>query len=142
MSLMAFCTHCGALVADGSRFCVGCGQPMGGDAALPPPPPPSPPAPAAAPLPPAPAAAPLPPAPAAAPLPPAPQAPSPAVPSLAPPPPPPPAPVQKVAFTVSGDLLPLVRLRLKAGQEVFAEAGRMVYKSPNMEWESRSVECS
>lgn len=40
-------------------------------------------------------------------------------------------------YTVQGDNLQVVRIRLKAGQEVYAEAGRMVYKTPSVAWESR-----
>jgi uncharacterized protein (AIM24 family) len=43
---------------------------------------------------------------------------------------------------VSGDHQQVARLRLKPGQEVFAEAGKMVYKSPNVEWETRTLECT
>ena len=35
-----FCTACGAAVAEGTRFCVKCGRPVGQAAAPPPPPPP------------------------------------------------------------------------------------------------------
>ena len=61
---------------------------------------------------------------------------------LAPPPPPPPPPLEKVAFTVSGDHQQMARVRLKPGQEIFAEAGKMVYKSPTVEWETRTIECT
>lgn len=40
-------------------------------------------------------------------------------------------------FTIQGDNLQVVRIRLKPGQEVYAEAGKMVYKFPAVEWESR-----
>jgi hypothetical protein len=36
-----FCTACGATIADGTRFCVKCGQPVGHAAPPPPPPPPA-----------------------------------------------------------------------------------------------------
>jgi hypothetical protein len=36
-----FCTACGATIADGTRFCVKCGQPVGQAAPPPPPPPPA-----------------------------------------------------------------------------------------------------
>jgi uncharacterized protein (TIGR00266 family) len=36
-----------------------------------------------------------------------------------------------------GDNLQVARLRLKPGQEVYAEAGKMVYKTPSVVWETR-----
>ena len=75
---MAFCTNCGASVSDGARFCVGCGQQVGGDAAP-----------------------------------------------------------EKLACTITGDNLQIARVYLKSGQEVYAEAGKMVYKTPNVCWETR-----
>lgn len=49
---------------------------------------------------------------------------------------PPPRP-EPLDYTIQGDNLQVVRLRLKAGQEVYAEAGKMVYKFPSVQWESR-----
>ena len=40
-------------------------------------------------------------------------------------------------YTIVGDNLQVARVRLKPGQEVYAEAGKMVYKTPNVEWETR-----
>lgn len=40
-------------------------------------------------------------------------------------------------YTIQGDNLQIARVRLKAGQEVYAEAGKMVYKTTNVQWESR-----
>lgn len=40
-------------------------------------------------------------------------------------------------YTVQGDNLQVVRIRLKHGQQVFAEAGKMVYKTPNVAWDTR-----
>jgi len=40
-------------------------------------------------------------------------------------------------YTIQGDNLQVVRLRLKPGQEVYAEAGKMVYKNPAVLWETR-----
>ena len=40
-------------------------------------------------------------------------------------------------YTIQGDNLQVVRIRLKPGQEVFAEAGKMVYKFPAVQWETR-----
>lgn len=83
---MTFCTHCGSALADGARFCTGCGQPVAGA--------PSP-------------------------------GPSPA-PALTP-----------LDYTIQGDNLQIVRIRLKPGQELYAEAGRMIYKQPQVVWETR-----
>jgi uncharacterized protein (AIM24 family) len=49
-------------------------------------------------------------------------------------PPPPPEPLD---YTIQGETMQVVRIRLKPGQDVFAEAGKMVYKLPETEWESR-----
>jgi uncharacterized protein (TIGR00266 family) len=40
-------------------------------------------------------------------------------------------------YLVQGDNLQVARLYLKPGQEVYAEAGKMVYKTSNVAWESR-----
>ncbi len=40
-------------------------------------------------------------------------------------------------YTIHGDNLQVVRIRLQPGQELFAEAGKMVYKTANVTWESR-----
>jgi len=40
-------------------------------------------------------------------------------------------------FTIQGDNLQVARVRLKPGQEVYAEAGRMVYKTANVQWDTR-----
>lgn len=40
-------------------------------------------------------------------------------------------------YTIQGDNLQVARLRLKPGQEVYAEAGKMVYKTVNVNWETR-----
>jgi uncharacterized protein (TIGR00266 family) len=40
-------------------------------------------------------------------------------------------------YTIQGDNLQVVRVRLKAGQEIYAEAGKMVYKTANVSWETR-----
>ena len=85
---MAYCTNCGAAIPESSRFCAGCGTPvgLGGTAA-------------------------------------APQA---APPVLGP-----------LDYTIHGDNLQVARVRLQPGQEVFAEAGKMVYKTPSVSWETR-----
>ena len=48
-----------------------------------------------------------------------------------------PAVVEPLDYTIQGDNLQVARLRLKPGQEVFAEAGKMLYKTPPVSWESR-----
>jgi uncharacterized protein (TIGR00266 family) len=40
-------------------------------------------------------------------------------------------------YTIHGDNLQVARVRLKPGQEVFAEAGKMLYKTPSVQWETR-----
>jgi uncharacterized protein (TIGR00266 family) len=40
-------------------------------------------------------------------------------------------------FTIQGDNLQVARVRLQSGQEVYAEAGKMVYKTANVQWETR-----
>jgi uncharacterized protein (TIGR00266 family) len=40
-------------------------------------------------------------------------------------------------YTIQGDNLQIVRLRLQPGQEVYADAGRMVYKTVNVQWDTR-----
>ena len=77
---MTFCTRCGSQIADGARFCAGCGQPAGAVAAV---------------------------------------------------------VVDALDYTIHGDNLQVARVRLKSGQEVYAEAGKMVYKTANVQWETR-----
>lgn len=49
-----------------------------------------------------------------------------------------PAPMaEPLDYTIQGDNLQVARIRLKPGQEIYAEAGKMVYKSANVEWETR-----
>ena len=45
--------------------------------------------------------------------------------------------VMPLDYTIQGDNLQVARVRLKAGQEVYAEAGKMVYKTANVQWETR-----
>jgi uncharacterized protein (TIGR00266 family) len=40
-------------------------------------------------------------------------------------------------YTIQGDNLQVIRIRLQPGQELFAEAGKMVYKQPQVAWETR-----
>jgi len=45
--------------------------------------------------------------------------------------------VQPLDYTIQGDNLQIIRVRLKPGQELYAEAGRMIYKQPQVIWETR-----
>lgn len=40
-------------------------------------------------------------------------------------------------YEIHGDNLQVIRCHLKPGQELFAEAGRMVYKTANVNWETK-----
>lgn len=40
-------------------------------------------------------------------------------------------------YTIQGDNLQIARVSLKSGQEVYAEAGKMVYKTTNVSWDTR-----
>ncbi len=40
-------------------------------------------------------------------------------------------------YTIQGDNLQIARIRLKPGQELYAEAGKMVYKTTSVQWETR-----
>jgi hypothetical protein len=49
-----------------------------------------------------------------------------------------PAPASEpLDYTIQGDNLQVARVRLKPGQELYAEAGKMVYKTANVKWETR-----
>jgi uncharacterized protein (TIGR00266 family) len=50
---------------------------------------------------------------------------------------PPPPPIERLEYTIAGDNLQIARVRLKSGQEVYAEAGKMVYKTANVAWDTR-----
>lgn len=52
-------------------------------------------------------------------------------------PPPQPYMATPLEYEIHGDNLQVARVRLKAGQEVFAEAGKMLYKTPSIQWETR-----
>ena len=43
----------------------------------------------------------------------------------------------KLEYTIEGDNLQVARVRLKPGQEIYAEAGKMIYKYPSVQWETR-----
>jgi uncharacterized protein (TIGR00266 family) len=40
-------------------------------------------------------------------------------------------------YTIAGDNLQIARVHLKSGQEVYAEAGKMIYKTPSVAWDTR-----
>ena len=40
-------------------------------------------------------------------------------------------------YTIQGDNLQIARVRLRPGQELYAEAGRMIYKTANVQWDTR-----
>jgi len=44
---------------------------------------------------------------------------------------------QPLDFTIQGDNLQVIRIRLKPGQELYAEAGKMLYKQTQVSWETR-----
>jgi uncharacterized protein (TIGR00266 family) len=46
-------------------------------------------------------------------------------------------PSQPLDYTIQGDNLQVARVKLKAGQEIYAEAGKMLYKTPSIQWETR-----
>lgn len=46
-------------------------------------------------------------------------------------------PMDPVSYKVEGDNLEVVRVKLKPGQEVYAEAGKMVYKTANVNWQTQ-----
>jgi uncharacterized protein (TIGR00266 family) len=47
------------------------------------------------------------------------------------------AQMEPLEYQIQGDNLQVARIRLKPGQEIFAEAGKMLYKTANIQWESR-----
>ena len=47
------------------------------------------------------------------------------------------APMLPLEYEIHGDNLEVVRVKLKHGQDIQAEAGKMVYKSPSVQWETR-----
>jgi uncharacterized protein (TIGR00266 family) len=49
-----------------------------------------------------------------------------------------PAPaVAALDYTIQGDNLQIIRIKLKPGEELYAEAGKMIYKQPQVVWETR-----
>ncbi len=47
------------------------------------------------------------------------------------------AKAEPLDYTIQGDNLQVARIRLKPGQEIYSEAGKMLYKTVNVHWESR-----
>lgn len=45
--------------------------------------------------------------------------------------------VAPLDYTIQGDNLQIARVRLQPGQELYADAGRMVYKTANVQWDTR-----
>ncbi len=96
---MAYCTNCGTQVPDSARFCINCGQTIGGSAgggtagsflgsttgSF------TAPTPVAEPL----------------------------------------------KYDIEGHNLQIARVHLKPGQEIYAEAGKMIYKTANVDWATR-----
>lgn len=44
--------------------------------------------------------------------------------------------VPKLEYTITGENLQMARVKLRPGQELYAEAGRMIYKTPAVEWQT------
>ena len=44
--------------------------------------------------------------------------------------------VGPLEYRIEGDNLQIVRIQLRTGQEIFAEAGKMVYKTTSVEWKT------
>lgn len=49
----------------------------------------------------------------------------------------PPAVMEPLEYTIQGENLQVIRIKLKPGQELYAEAGKMLYKTTNVVWETR-----
>jgi len=49
----------------------------------------------------------------------------------------PPPPVTPLEYTIQGENLQVIRVKLKPGQELYAEAGKMLYKTTNVTWETK-----
>jgi uncharacterized protein (TIGR00266 family) len=50
---------------------------------------------------------------------------------------PPAPPVQPLRYDIEGHNLQIARVHLTQGQEIYAEAGKMIYKSANVDWATR-----
>lgn len=83
---MVFCTNCGTQATDNAKFCLNCGQPLGGGAG--------------------------------------------AYSAQA-------APLTPLKYDIEGHNLQIARVHLQPGQEIYAEAGKMIYKSVNVDWATR-----
>ena len=44
---------------------------------------------------------------------------------------------EPLSYEIQGDNLQVIRCKLKPGQELYAEAGKMVYKTANVSWETK-----
>src|SRR6201994_3271272 len=49
----------------------------------------------------------------------------------------PPTPVTPLNYEIEGHNLQIARVHLQPGQEIYAEAGKMIYKSVNVDWQTR-----
>ena len=45
--------------------------------------------------------------------------------------------LEPLAYTLHGSNLQIAQIHLKSGQELYAEAGKMVYKTANVQWDTR-----
>lgn len=45
--------------------------------------------------------------------------------------------IEPLDYRIEGDNLQIARISLKPGQQLYAEAGKMVYKTPSVEWDTR-----
>ena len=52
-------------------------------------------------------------------------------------PPPPVVAAPPIEYKIEGDNLQVVRIKLMPGQDVYAEAGKMVYKTASVEWKTQ-----
>lgn len=50
---------------------------------------------------------------------------------------PPAPPVQPLKYEIEGHNLQIARVHLQPGQEIYAEAGKMIYKSASVDWQTR-----
>ena len=39
-----------------------------------------------------------------------------------------------IQYQIQGDNLEVLRVRLKPGDDIYAEAGKMIFKTPHVEW--------
>lgn len=50
---------------------------------------------------------------------------------------PPAPPVQPLSYEIEGHNLQIAKVHLQPGQEIYAEAGKMIYKSASVDWQTR-----